>query len=226
MKRAILFALLTLGFNVSVVHAEDCERSISEFGTDVSSEALSIECVDWVKSHGRANARRLAPDSSYTSYAAAGALLYQSNIGETFLTAGPNTLLGEITAVAYAMSVRRIYALSSDSGRVTYYDLAIAGNVAPKGVLEYSELSGALDISVSADGDKVYVLASDRSVFVLDGKRNTTGRKEVQEMRVLARYELPEGFGAQSLAISEAEGVLYLLDSAGRTQRINVNQTL
>ncbi len=215
----ILFLLM------SVTQAQECERAISEYATDVSSGELSNECLEWVKNQSIKNAKRLSKGSRFKSYASEGALLYYSSNGDKFLTAGPNTQLSQVSAVAFSLGTNRIYALDSVAGRITYYDLEIAGNVAPKGMLSSQEIRGAVDLAVSNDGARIFLLRPD-GVVVLDGLRNTLGKKEVKEMRVLGLMELEGASQMQSMALAEGDQEIYFLALGGAVHKMEVAKIL
>lgn len=223
--KAFFINLLFFSALSSMALALDCTQSVLEFGTDASSGELKSECLEWVKNQSQANATRSSRDSLYRSYATDGVLTYVDTKGVVSVTAGPNSDLGEIAAVTFAMEARRIYALDSSRGKVTFYDLEIAGNVAPKGALAAQEITDATDIAVSADGSKVYLLNSKSSEVVLfDGTRNTLGRKEKSQMKILGRYSFDAGVSAHSMLLSDDEKSLHMQLDAGKILNLKVSE--
>ncbi len=214
MKIKMKFLYLNLLTSLALcafAHANDCAQRVAEYGTDTSSGELESECVEWIKSQSLLNSTRSAVGSSYKSFATDGVILYEDSKGVISVTAGPNTQLGQVHAVAFSLGARRVYALDSVQGKITSYDLEIAGNVAPKGALISREIIGAKDIAVSTDGSKVFVLHSDQArVTVFDGTRNILGRQEVAQMKIVGHIEFEDLSRAHRLALSEDDKSLLI----------------
>ena len=215
MKFKALTAFILLSLNVHADVAQDCLRFFEEYATDASSGEVSPGCLDWGAQIAHDNAWRMSSGSHFKSLSFENVISYQDGHAKSFFTAGPNTQLAGISAVTFKESVGRIYALLGGQGRIVSYDLEIAGNVAPKSVLALAELEGALDLCASESNDEIYILTSSaKEVLVLDGSRNAEGRKEVREMKVIKRIELPFS-DAISLALDQVSSALVFLKADG-----------